>query len=144
MPETFFRDSGPYWSDSIMQIFHSTISQSCSICFVIWCHLSTVTFVWCSRNQVEMIWAFILLEVAIRRWVGQRSGDGHLQYLDRVVNCIDPSIHPSIYLSGSLSVCSSVLINDIKSEIKLKSCIVIMYVYSVIYSIKFVFEHFCR
>ncbi len=60
--ETFLRDFGPYWHDSITQlrISRSTTSQRCSIglrsgdCGG---HLSKVNSLSCSRNQSEMIWA---------------------------------------------------------------------------------------
>ncbi len=82
--ETFLRDFGPYWHDSITQLlqicrqhiydanlpFHHI--PKCSIVLRYSdCggHLSKVNSLSCSRNQSEMIWCIILLEVAIRRWV---------------------------------------------------------------------------
>ncbi len=73
--ETFLRDFGPYWHDSITQLLYicwlhihdanlrSTTSQRCSIglrsgdCGG---HLSKVNSLSCSRNQSEMIWALWL------------------------------------------------------------------------------------
>ncbi len=61
--ETFLRDFGPYWHNSItllMTISRSTTSQRCSIglrsgdCGG---HLSKVNSLSCSRNRSEMIWA---------------------------------------------------------------------------------------
>ncbi len=87
MLETFLRDFGPYWHDSITQLLQiccrsmirisrSTTSQSCFIglrscdCRG---HLSKVNSLSCSRNMKDdlsfVAWCIILLEVAIRRWV---------------------------------------------------------------------------
>ena len=68
--ETFLREFGPYWHDSIMQLLqilwiririsHSTTSQSCSIGLISGdCggHLSAVNSLSCPRNQSEMIHA---------------------------------------------------------------------------------------
>ncbi len=82
MLETFLRDFGPYWHDSITQLLsmmwisRSTTSQRCSIglrsgdCGG---HLSKVNSLSCSRNQSEMIWALwhgaLSCWKYIRRWV---------------------------------------------------------------------------
>ncbi len=75
MLETFLRDFGQYWHDSMKWISRSTTSQRCSIglrssdCGG---HLSKVNSLSCSRNQSEMIWALwhgaLSCWKYIRRW----------------------------------------------------------------------------
>ncbi len=76
--ETFLRDFGPYWHDSMKWISRSTTSQRCSIglrsgdCGG---HLSKVNSLSGSRNQSEMIWA--LWHGALSCW----------KYIRRCVHC---------------------------------------------------------